>query len=233
MAYCVNCGVELDTNLKKCPLCNTPVYYPQQQEESKISTFPKRKGEVEPVNRKDMIIFISGLFFSIMLTCTLLNVLVFNQVWWSVHVVGGCFTVWIFFIAAMLVNRISIYGMIFADMIAMLNYMFIISLLVNSQNWLYHVAAPIIMVIGLQWEIITLFSKKLPFSIWVGALYFFATVAISCVSVEVILDLYFIQKVNLSWSAIVLTVCVVVLVMIILVLMMGRLRSNINRRLHF
>ena len=233
MAYCVNCGVELDTNLKKCPLCNTPVYFPQMQKEDKAPTFPKRRGEVEPVNRKDMIIFISGLFFSIMLTCTLLNVLVFDHVWWSIPVVGGCFTIWIFFIAAVVMNKISIYGMIFADMAAMFSYMFMISLLVDNQKWLYHIAAPIIFIIFLQWEIVVLLSKKLPFSIWVGALYFFSMIAITCVSVEIILDLFFTAKVYLSWSAIVLTVCVVILVMIILVLMMGRLRSNINRRLHF
>lgn len=233
MAYCVNCGVELDSNLKKCPLCNTPVYYKQLKEESKTSTFPKRRGEVEPVNRKDMIIFISGVLFSIMLTCTLLNVLVYDQVWWSVPVVGGCFTVWIFFIAAMFAKKISIYGMIFVDMIAMINYMFLISLLVNEQKWLYYIAAPIIIVIFLQWELVTLLSRKLPFSIWVGALYFFSMIAITCVAIEVILDLFFIEKVMLTWSAIVLTVCVIVLVMIVLVLMMGRLRSNINRRLHF
>ncbi len=32
MAYCVNCGVKLEETLTKCPLCNTPVYHPQEEE---------------------------------------------------------------------------------------------------------------------------------------------------------------------------------------------------------
>ncbi len=35
MAYCVNCGVELEASLEKCPLCNTPVYHPVKEEKSK------------------------------------------------------------------------------------------------------------------------------------------------------------------------------------------------------
>lgn len=233
MSYCVNCGVELDVNLKKCPLCNTQVYNPQQEDVKESPTFPKRKGEVEPVNRKDMVIFISGVLFSIMLTCTLLNVLVYHTVWWSVPVVGGCFTLWIFFMAAVYANKITIYAMILLDMVAMMNYMFLISLIVENQEWLIRIAFPIIAVIFIQWEIITVLSRKLPFSLWVGALYFFAMIAVTCVSIESILDLFFSDVVMISWSAIVLTVCVVIIVMIILVLMMGRLRSNLNRRLHF
>ena len=28
MSYCVNCGVELNSNEKRCPLCSTPVINP-------------------------------------------------------------------------------------------------------------------------------------------------------------------------------------------------------------
>ena len=31
MSYCVNCGVELSQNEKKCPLCGTEVYHPNQK----------------------------------------------------------------------------------------------------------------------------------------------------------------------------------------------------------
>ena len=30
MSYCVNCGVELESSLTECPLCNTPVINPKE-----------------------------------------------------------------------------------------------------------------------------------------------------------------------------------------------------------
>jgi len=54
MSYCVNCGVELDASATKCPLCDTPVYNPKAPEPStQPSPFPKEKGQVEVVKRKD------------------------------------------------------------------------------------------------------------------------------------------------------------------------------------
>ena len=55
MSYCVNCGVELDASAKKCPLCDTPVYNPKAPEpEKQPSPFPREKGQVEVVKRKDL-----------------------------------------------------------------------------------------------------------------------------------------------------------------------------------
>ena len=55
MSYCVNCGVELDASATKCPLCDTPVYNPKAPEPAtQPSPFPKEKGQVEVVKRKDL-----------------------------------------------------------------------------------------------------------------------------------------------------------------------------------
>lgn len=42
--FCINCGVKLETNQKKCPLCNTPVYHPDfKYEPSGVLYPPDRK----------------------------------------------------------------------------------------------------------------------------------------------------------------------------------------------
>ena len=62
MSYCVNCGVKLDPSLKYCPLCNTPVINPHDLSKMQpISPFPKEKGQVEVVRRKDLAIFFPSL----------------------------------------------------------------------------------------------------------------------------------------------------------------------------
>ena len=57
MSYCVNCGVELEPSLTECPLCNTPVINPKElYNQKKTSPYPKERGQVDVVKRKDLTI---------------------------------------------------------------------------------------------------------------------------------------------------------------------------------
>lgn len=233
MSYCVNCGVELDATLKKCPLCETVVYHPERIEVSSQEIFPKKKGEVEKVSKKEGIVFVSILLLTIAATCTLLNIYVYNRNWWSVPVNGMCITLWVFFMAAIFYENVTVYGMILLDAIAIGNYLFMISLITSSDRWLIMIGLPILAVAFVLLELSVLLSKKLPSSLLTGTLYFFVTVAGICVTIEATIDNYLRGIIRLGWSAIVVTVCAIISVFIILILMMGRLRNNIRRRLHF
>ena len=236
MSYCVNCGVELDSSLNKCPLCGTIVYNPKQYttaDSVQESTFPKRTGEVEKVNRRDSVIFVTILLLTITVTCGLLNGLVYDKIWWSAPVNGVCMILWIFFIAAILIDKITIYGMLLSDAGAIAIYLYLISRLTETKEWLTEIGLPILGITFLLLELFTFLGKKLPFSLLVGTLYFFLMVAGVCVTIEIVIDLYIIGIVHLSWSAIVLTVCAIISVGLVMMLMMRRLRNNISRRLHF
>ena len=233
MSYCVNCGVELDATLKKCPLCETIVYHPGKMEVNTQETFPKKKGEVETVSKKESIIFVSILLFTIAVTCALLNILVYNRNWWSIPVNGVCITLWVFFMAAIFCEKITVYGMILLDAIAIGNYLFMISLITSSDHWVIMIGLPILVVTFGLLELSVFLSKKLPSSLLTGTLYFFVTIAGVCITVEATIDNYLREVIRLGWSAIVVTVCAIISVFIILILMMGRLRNSIRRRLHF
>lgn len=234
MSYCVNCGVELDSTLKKCPLCETIVYHSEKTGiTSQEQTFPKKKGEVEPVSKKEGIIFVSVLLLTIAVTCALLNILVYNSNWWSVPVDGICITLWVFFMTAIFCEKITVYGMLFLDAIAIGNYLFMISLITSTDRWLIMIGLPILVVTFVLLELSVLLSKKLPSSLLTGTLYFFITIAGVCVTIEAAIDNYLRETIRLGWSAIVVTVCAIIAVFIILVLMMGRLRNSIRRRFHF
>ena len=51
MSYCVNCGVELQADAEKCPLCNTVVINPNELRSPKDAQapFPSERGQVETV----------------------------------------------------------------------------------------------------------------------------------------------------------------------------------------
>lgn len=233
MSYCVNCGVELDASLKSCPLCDTPVYNPKEQKTEELVTFPKRRGEVEKISRRDQAVFVSVMILTIVVTCGLLNSFVYNGTWWSVPVNGVWLVLWVFYIAAVLADRITVYVMLAVDAAAIGGYLYIISNLTKSRDWLTDMGLPILATSFLLLELFILLSRKLPFSMLVGALYFFLMTAGICVTIEICVDLHFSGKISLSWSAIVLTVCMIMSVMVAMTLMMGRLRASVSRRLHF
>ena len=101
MSYCVNCGVELDASAGECPLCNTPVYNPRELEnlaasfcadagkERRESPFPRNKGQVETVKRKDLGILLSTVVSGTAVTCGVLNFFVFQGSLWSLAVIGA------------------------------------------------------------------------------------------------------------------------------------------------
>ena len=234
MSYCVNCGVELDKSLKACPLCSTKVYHPEKEQinEKEISPFPKEKGEVEKISRLDSVIYLSVLLLSVVITCSLLNLLVYNSVWWSIPVNGICMMLWVFIITAAYSEKITIYTTLLCDAISIGMYLYLISIMVQTDDWLYEIALPILIITLALLELFTLLSKTIPYSLLVGTLYFFITVAGICLTTEIVVDLYINKNINISWSAIVLTVCVIIIIMIVMALIMKPLRNYISKRFH-
>ena len=124
MSYCVNCGVELDASARECPLCNTPVVNPREQMLQKgqgspggadKTPFPKEKGQVETVKRKDLGILLSMVVLASAATCGILNLFVFQGVPWSLAVIGAGVILWVFMIPAVIYTRQSIYVSLLLD----------------------------------------------------------------------------------------------------------------------
>ena len=123
MSYCVNCGVKLDPSLKYCPLCNTPVINPHDLSKMQpISPFPKEKGQVEVVRRKDLAILLSVSLTAAGLCSLLLNLLVFRQHLWSLYVIGACVLIWVMSIPAVIYTKLPIYLSLLFDGLAAVSY---------------------------------------------------------------------------------------------------------------
>ena len=161
MSYCVHCGVELEENLKQCPLCNTPVYDPSKRPDLiKAAPFPSEKAPVEKVKRKDLAILLSVVLISTSATCTLLNILVFNQSLWSLFIIGVCACIWIFMIPVVIYSRLPIYVSVLLDGIALGSYLFLISLVTNQDRWFFELAIPIVVLFTIQMEVFTYFMRR-------------------------------------------------------------------------
>lgn len=234
MSYCVNCGVELEPSLTKCPLCNTPVINPSHLKAlTKTSPYPKERGQVDVVKRKDLAILTSIVLTATSLCCLLLNILVFSGSPWSLFIIGACLLLFVLLIPVLVYTRLPIYISLLFDGIATGLYLYMITFNTQSDQWFTGLALPILVLITILVEIFALLLRSFPVSYITTALYFFAEAAVLCVGIELLIRHYFNAPLTLIWSAIVLTVCVVIIVALITVLSRRRLRDAVRRRLHF
>lgn len=235
MSYCVNCGVELDASAEECPLCNTPVLNPRELE--KLATaqrpFPTEKGQVETVKRKDLGILVSMVALATAATCGVLNAFVFSGTLWSLAVIGACIVLWVIMIPAVIYTKQPVYVSLLYDGGAVALYLFMLSYLAGSRGWLWGLGLPITVLVTVLAEIFTFCVRRLPRSFLTVSLYLFTAIGLLCMGLEVLIDRYVCEGIALSWSAVVLTVCVILDIAVITMLSRRRLRNAVRRRLHF
>ncbi len=234
MSYCVNCGVELDPSLQACPLCNTPVMNPMERNrEIPASPYPTDKGQVESVKRKDLGILLSVVLTATSITCLLLNLLVFHASLWSLLVIGICICLFVFIFPAVFYSKTPLYISLLADGIAIGVYLFLISRLTSSDTWFWQLGFPIAVLLTGLMELYTLLARIFPFTILSAALYLFIEIPVFCVCLELLIRRMLDRSYAITWSAVVLTVCVIIDIALITILAKKRLRNEVRRRLHF
>ena len=234
MSYCVNCGVELDSSLKECPLCHTPVIHPGELQKTGLtSPYPEKKGQVETVKRKDLGILLTIVLSASAIGCALLNLFVFTGSLWSLLIIGICIILFVLSIPAVIYTRQPIYLSLLLDGIAIGAYLYMITFLTASSRWFWQLAVPIVLLVTALMEIFTFLLRKLPVSIISTAIYLFAEAAVLCAGIELFIDRFTGSPLRLSWSAVVLTACGIIVVALVTILSKRRLRDAVQRRLHF
>ena len=236
MSYCVNCGVELEASLKECPLCNTPVINPRQLHPAEgPGPYPASKGQVEVVKRKDLGILLSVVLSATSITCFLLNLFVFRGSLWSFLVIGICICLFFFAFPLVIYTTTPIYAAFLADGIAVGLYLYLITFLTTAATarWFWQLGLPIVITVTVLIEIFTFLAHKLPFSVLTGSLYFFIEVPLLCVALELLIKRFCHVPYRITWSAVVLTVCVIIDITLITIIAKKRLRNEVRRRLHF
>lgn len=234
MSYCVHCGVELDPSLRKCPLCNTPVLDPNNIPWFEAtSPYPAKKGKAEPVRKKDAAIFVSVLLLTISITCGILNWLVFSRTLWSLLVIGFCLVLWVICIPFIFCRKLPPYSAVLLDGLAVSFYLYLISRLTGSADWLFYLGLPIVATFTVLSELFMLFILKVNRSFFAVTVYILTLISLSCIGIELLCRNYLGDPLRITWSAIVLTVCIVFIIAIVTILLLPRVREEARRRLHF
>ena len=235
MSYCVNCGVELDASARECPLCNTPVINPRDLEKlmDGAAPFPKEKGQVETVKRKDLGMLLSMVLLATAVICGILNAFVFRGPLWSLTVIGVCAILWVMLIPAVIYVKQPVYVSLLYDGAAVSLYLFMLTYLTESRGWFWGLGLPITALVTVIAEIFAFCVRRLPRSFLTVTLYLFTATGILCMGLEMLIDHYVRDEISLSWSAVVLTVCAILDIAIITMLSSRRMRGAVRKRMHF
>lgn len=163
MSYCVNCGVELDSSVKRCPLCRTLVINPNESTDiPSVPAYPTQ--EVVTVVRK--IRYLSALLIStILLTalvlCSLCNFIVAGQLNWSLYVIFSVIYAWIFIVPPILISHNRFISSVCIDFIATLIYLPVINGLATPDlQWFFPLSLPIASYIFFSFVIIYILSRS-------------------------------------------------------------------------
>ena len=237
MSYCVQCGVKLEQSLKSCPLCHTPVINPNELNTSNlpdgIGPFATEKGEVEPMKKHDIGLWLTLVFGSTAIACGILNLFVFDHSYWSIPAIGACIILWLFFCPRMFFPQIPIILNLSVSAISIIFYQLAITLMTENDRWFFEIALPITLVLMGLVALSGICYKYVAKSLLATVLYFFMDVGILSVVIEYRVDIFLGQGFHIFWSAIVFSVCAVISVALIAILSMKRLRETVRKRLHF
>lgn len=237
MSYCVQCGVKLEQSLKSCPLCHTPVINPNELNVANLPNntgpFSTVRGEVEPMKKHDIGLWLTLVFGSTALACGILNLFVFNHNDWSIPVIGACVILWLFFCPRMFLPRIPVSINLIVSAASVIFYELAITLMTEQDHWFYQLVLPITLVVLSLTTLYGVLYKFVSSSIIASALYLFIDAAILSIAIECFVDQFLRQEIHIFWSAIVFSVCSVISVALIAILSIRRLRLTVQKRLHF
>lgn len=231
MSYCVHCGVELDDTAQSCPLCSTPVLDPVQ---SRDTTSPKpystRYVTVEPPSKTEIALLLSVMLVSVSVACALLNLFFHAHRLWSLYVVGGAITLWLWLVLPLLVRKTPAWVRLLLDGFAVAVYVFLISLDLAGLNWYLGLALPMILT-GTALAIGLAFWLK-GRSLLTTITLLFGFAGLYCLTIEFFVDFYLRRVWAPGWSVITTAISLTIMIILVVIRRVPGLREQVRRRFH-
>ena len=151
MSYCVHCGVKLASYETKCPLCGTEVIDPSGNQEVNVPRFEDIIDTSDKkVNRHFLFVLISIIALIPVIITGIINFAIDRTFTWSLLVVGAELTVWVWVMIPFRYSFKNPLIYLFLDLLAIIFYVFLISLMFQGSTWYFKLALPLILVTGLM-----------------------------------------------------------------------------------
>ncbi len=209
MTYCVNCGVQLNNDAAKCPLCDTIVLHPGRRTENYAENshaLPKQPA-AEAFDRG----LWSKLISITLLTPVILSILVdwlFNHdLSWSLYAAASLIFVWSWSITLFIFKQNRLLKWNPFGAVTILIFLFTIEKLSGAHGWFLTIALPITIAFFTLLTLLTFFIRNnFLRELQIPAAIIFA-IGIFCILIDGSISLYTTSTIKLDWSLIMMTTC--------------------------
>lgn len=201
MNICTNCGVELEDNLRICPLCGLD---PTKEvaEEKGTGIYPSdiillHRNEI----RKHIWELVGIVAFSAIIVCTIVDLFIVKGLKWSLYADSAIVAAWVILSFILKFPRKPFIGLA-AIMISVLGMLFVFNLLGNNSQWFFRLGMPITLAASLLTGLTVAIRKLLKhggFNI-IGVS--FLAIALFCILVEFFTDKFRFGDADITWSLI-------------------------------
>ena len=227
--FCVKCGVELAESENKCPLCNTPVYYPESARGE--LKFPEFKNEREPINARGLSFVISFFAAIAAVICVICNITVTNELSWSIYAVAALGLAYVIFVLPSWFRQPSVAVFVPIDFLAAALFVLVLALKLKA-DWYFSFALPIIAFFALVISAIVILSYYLRqgyLYIWGGALVLFG---VFMPVLEYLLHLNFAIRGGFHWCFYPFAALVLLGIMLIVIAIVKPFRESLRKIFH-
>ena len=227
--YCVNCGVELKSSEKVCPLCKTMVFHPDIPSPEGEKLYPEFSAPVRRFNRFGTLFILTFIFLIPALICLMIDLRLNEHMVWSGHVIGGLLLGYVISVLPFWFKHPNPVIFVPIDFSAVILYLLYICLATHGR-WFLPLAFPIAGIAGLLiTAVVTLcrYLKRGKLFIFGG---FFIGLGIYCVLIELFVKITFSGARFAFWSLYPLAACILVGLFLIAIGVCKPLRSSLDKR---
>ena len=202
MTLCINCGIELDDGIKKCPLCGKDPGEKSEPEQIS-SNYPSGIIQLQRKENRRYLWELSGIIaFSGIAVCTILDLLISKGLKWSLFSDVSILTAWVILTLCQFVYKIPLV-IVPSLILTALAALFFIDLITTGREWFFPVGLPVAICAYISAGIIFILYKIVHLhglNILASA---FIVLSGFCILTELILDDFLNGFADIKWSLIV------------------------------
>ena len=224
--YCVKCGVELAESQRSCPLCSTPVYFPEL-DPNRERPYPKQN-KPEVVNARGVYFVTTFAFIIAIAICLIADQAIGGGMGWSYYVLGSMALAYIIFILPGWFNRRPPAIFVPCNFAAIALFVGYINFAENGE-WFLTFALPLIGGVALIVSgivILSYYIRRGYLYIWGGALLLSAA---HCILIEWLSIRTFESQTMFYWSIYPATTLFLLGVMLIVVAIVRPFRESLRK----
>ena len=231
MSYCVNCGVELDETLRRCPLCGTEVINPNQRSapDPAARPFPSK---VEQLERRAV-----RRFFTVMATlmllippvvCLLCNVLSSGRITWSAYVLGATAMAYVYVLVPCAAEHPHPWLFLLLDCGVTLLFLYAIAAHAHG-DWFLPLALPLTLSVAAAVAAVLLLFRRCR-ALFVRLSGLLALSGLLCAAINLFISLYLERTPVLHWSLFVLAPFLILAAIALVVNRRVQFKEEVRRR---